>query len=36
MAKFTIYLDESYGKIDVYSVAGYVATARQWEELEIE
>jgi uncharacterized protein DUF3800 len=33
MAMFTFYGDESYGSIDAYAVAGYVATVRQWEEL---
>ena len=30
MALFTVYLDESYGPADVYSVGGYVATFEQW------
>jgi hypothetical protein len=33
MAMFTFYGDESYGKIDAYAVAGYIATVGQWEEL---
>lgn len=32
MAMFTAYLDESFGKADAYSVAGYVATVEQWAE----
>ena len=31
MNEFTGYFDESYGKADDYSVAGYVATVEQWE-----
>jgi len=33
---FTVYLDESYGTVDAYSVAGYVATVEQWAEFERE
>ncbi|MBV9957894.1 MAG: hypothetical protein JO360_05700 [Acidobacteria bacterium] len=33
MEMFTVYIDESYGTADAYSVAGYVATESQWEEL---
>jgi len=30
--KFTAYLDESHGKEDVYTVAGYVASLDQWQQ----
>jgi hypothetical protein len=33
MAMFTFYGDESYGTEDAYSVAGYISTVEQWEEL---
>lgn len=33
---FTVYFDESYGKANAYSVAGYVATVKQWAEFERE
>jgi hypothetical protein len=33
MAKFTFYGDESYGDIDAYTVAGYVAEVGQWTQL---
>jgi hypothetical protein len=32
MAMFTVYIDESYGNEDAYSVGGYVAEVGQWEE----
>jgi hypothetical protein len=31
MSEYTTYFDESYGKADAYSVAGYVATDEKWE-----
>ncbi len=33
---FAVYFDESYGKANAYSVAGYVATVKQWAEFERE
>lgn len=30
VAVFTVYLDESYGPVDAYSVAGYVGTVEEW------
>ena len=33
---FTVYLDESFGKENAYTVAGYVATDEQWTEFERE
>jgi hypothetical protein len=31
MGDFTFYGDESYGDVDAYSVAGYLASVEQWE-----
>ena len=31
MGDFTFYGDESYGKVDAYSVAGYLASVQSWE-----
>lgn len=31
MSEFVAYFDESYGKADAYSVAGYAATVEQWD-----
>jgi hypothetical protein len=36
MTMFTVYFDESYGEANAYSVAGYVATVKQWVEFERE
>lgn len=33
---FTVYFDESYGRANAYSVAGYVSTVEQWTEFERE
>jgi hypothetical protein len=33
---FTVYLDESFGKANAYTVAGYVATVEQWTQFERE
>jgi hypothetical protein len=33
---FTVHLDESHGRANAYTVAGYVATVEQWTELERE